>query len=74
MGLYMSLIQPIVLYCCKILILTAQVEKKLLTFKMATLRTKLGECKLEKICNYEKRKREGHSNTLVQLVYAREHK
>ena len=75
MRLYRALIQPIALYGCDTWILTATIEKKLLIFfEMAALRTILGVGKLDKIRNDEIRKIVGYANTLVQFVYARQHK
>ena len=74
MRLYMALIQPIALYGCETWTLTATLEKKLLTFEMAALRTILGVRKLDKIRKKEIRKRVGCTNIIVQVVYTRQPK
>ena len=66
MRLYRALIQPIALYGCETWTLTATIEKKLLTFEMAALRTILGVRKLDKIRNDEIRKIVGCANTILQ--------
>ena len=52
----------------------SQIEKKLFTFEMDTLRKILGEYKLDNIRNDEIRNRVGCTNILVLLAYARHHK
>ena len=74
MRLNRALIQPIAIYGCESWTLTASVEKKLLTYEMAALRSILGVRKLDKIRNKEIRRRLGCTNTLVQLVCVRQHK
>ena len=68
------LIKPIALYGYETRAITTQIEKKLLKFEMATLRTILGMRKLDKIHNDDIRKRVRCTNTLVKLLYAKQHK
>ena len=66
MRLYRALIQPIALFGCKTWAIAGTIEKKLLTFEMAALRTILGVRKLDKIRNDEIRKIVGCANTILQ--------